>query len=70
MAFFAKFGIVRTFLFNSFSIYKAKLMLTVLGGSKKVNPSVNACNITDIGHIPFLDIISDRDMQKILALLV
>ena len=37
-------------------------MLTVIGGNNKVNASVNANNIADIGDVTFFDIIGNRNM--------
>ncbi len=62
MDFFAEFGITCTFLLDRFAAYKTRLVLTIISGSSKVNSSVNACDIADIGNIPFLDIISNGDM--------
>ena len=59
-----------TFLFDSFAADKARPVLTVIGGNDKVNTSVDADNIADIGDITFLDIISYRDMQKVFTMLV
>ena len=62
MEFSAKSGIVSSFLLDGFTAYKSSLMLTVISGNDKVNTSVDANNIADIGYIAFLDIISNRDM--------
>ena len=62
MEFFAEFGITGTFLFDGFTAYKSRLMLTVIGGNNKVNASVNANNIADIGDVTFFDIIGNRNM--------
>ena len=70
MEFLAKFGIACTFLFDSFTAYKSRLAFTVISGNDKVNASVNADNIADIRDITFLDIIRNRDMQKIFTMLV
>ena len=58
LEFLAEFEIVSTFLFDSFSAYKPRLVLTIISGSDKVNASVNANNIANIGDITFLYIIS------------
>ena len=70
LEFFTKFWIACTFLFDSFTAYKARLVLAVISGNDKVDTSVDTNNITDIGNITFLDIIRNRDVQKILAMLV
>ena len=51
-----------TFLFDCFATDKTRLMLTIIGGNNKVNTSVNAYDITDVGDIAFLDIIGYRDI--------
>ena len=58
MEFFTKFGIVSTFLLDSFSTNKSRLVMTVIGCNNEVNSSVNAYDITNVRNITFFDIIS------------
>ena len=58
MEFFTKFGIVSTFLLDSFSTNKSRLVITVIGCNNEVNTSVNAYDITNVRNITFFDIIS------------
>ena len=59
-----------TFLFDLFTTNKTRLVFTIVGGNDKVNTSVDTNNVTDIRDITFLDIICNRDMQKILTMFI
>ena len=59
-----------TFLFNSFSTDKTRLVPAVIGGNDKIDTPVDAHHITDVRNITFLDIIGYRYMQKILTVFI
>ena len=70
MEFFTKFGIISTFLLDSFSTNKSRLVMTVIGCNNEVNSSVNAYDITNVRNITFFDIISYGYVKIIFAMFV
>ena len=61
---------MRTFLFDCPAADKPGPVLTVIGGSDKVDTSVDPHDIADIGEPALFYIIGDGDIQKILTMLL
>ena len=70
LKFFAKLGIVSTFLFNSFPTNKSRLMVAVISCNNKVNTSVNTYNIADVRNITFFNLIGNWYIQMVFTMLI
>ena len=70
LEFFTKFGIVSTFLFNSFTTNKSRLMFAVISCNNKVNTSVYTYNVTDVRNITFFNLIGNWYMQIVFTMFI
>ena len=70
LKFFTKLGIVSTFLFNSFTTNKSRLMFAVISCNNKVNTSIYTYYVTDVRNTTFFNLIGNWYMQIVLTMLI
>lgn len=67
---FSGFRILCPFLFDLFATDKAGFSVAVIRGHDKINPSINTHDMADISKTAFFYFVGNRDMQKILSMLL